>query len=86
VPCKKSIYYDIAPGESKSDAFTRFITSLQADGITTVNLERAFLDARKGNENLLLYQLDDSHWNYEAVKITADLLTPIINETIPAKK
>ncbi len=86
VPCKKSIYYDIAPGESKSDAFTRFITYLQAEGITTVNLEQAFQEARKEKADLLLYQLDDSHWNYEAVKITADLLVPIINEMIPAEK
>jgi alginate O-acetyltransferase complex protein AlgJ len=86
VPCKRAIYYDIAPGETKSDSFSRFIISLQADGVTTVNLEQAFLDARKQNEDLLLYQLDDPHWNYEGVKITADLLAPLINEMIPAEK
>jgi alginate O-acetyltransferase complex protein AlgJ len=86
VPCKKTIYYDIAPGQSQSDAFTRFIISLQADGITTINLERAFLDARKEDKGLLLYQLDDSHWNYKAVKITADLLAMVINKMIPAEK
>lgn len=87
VPCKKTIYYDIAPDESKSDEFSRFVTSLQTHGITTVNLEQAFLNARKQNEDLLLYQLDDSHWNYEAVKITADLLTPFIKEMMtPAEK
>jgi alginate O-acetyltransferase complex protein AlgJ len=86
VPCKKTIYYDIDPDQSQSDAFTRFIISLQADGITTVNLERAFLDARKQNEDLLLYQLDDSHWNYKAVKITAGLLAPIINEMITTER
>lgn len=86
VPCKKSIYYDIAPGESKSDAFSRFVISLQADGITTVNLEQAFLDARKQNEDLLLYQLDDSHWNYKAVKITAELLAPLINDMIAVER
>jgi alginate O-acetyltransferase complex protein AlgJ len=86
VPCKKTIYYDIAPGKFESDAFSRFTTYLQTDGITTVNLEQAFLDARKQNEDLLLYQLDDSHWNYEAVKITAGLLASIINEMIPAEK
>jgi hypothetical protein len=86
VPCKKTIYYDIAPGQSQSDAFSRFITSLQTDEITTVNLEQAYLHARKENKDLLLYQLDDSHWNYKAVKITADLLALVINDMIPAEK
>ncbi len=86
VPCKKTIYYDIVPGKSGADDFSRFVTYLQADGITTVNLEKAFLDARKQNEDLLLYQLDDPHWNYEAVKITADSLAPLINQMIAVEK
>ena len=86
VPCKKTIYSDIAPDQSQSDAFTQFIDALQEDGITTLNLEQAFLDARGQNEDLLLYQLDDSHWNYQAVKITAGLLAPVINQMIPAEK
>jgi hypothetical protein len=86
VPCKKTIYYDIAPGAPESDDFSRFVTYLQANGITTVNLEQAFLNARKQNEDLLLYQLDDPHWNYEAVKITADSLAPLINQMIAVEK
>jgi len=82
VPSKRNIYSDFVSDEQPSTFFADVIVALKAAQIPTVDLQDAFLRARQKNAGLLLYRLDDSHWSPQAVEITAESLTPLIQKTL----
>jgi hypothetical protein len=75
IPEKENIYYEYL--HTKRPVFLeQLISTLKNLGIETVDTQKPFEDAfRKG---LLLYHTNDTHWNENAVRITADLLQDLI--------
>lgn len=73
VPNKENVYYDLLPGKKKPVFLEQLISRLKSQGIEAVDIEQTFEKARQEN-NTLLYHTDDSHWNAEGVKLTADLI------------
>jgi alginate O-acetyltransferase complex protein AlgJ len=77
IPEKENIYYEYL--QTKKPVFLeQLISTLKKSGIETVDTQKAFDDAfRKG---VLLYYPNDTHWNENAVKITADLVKELIEK------
>jgi hypothetical protein len=77
IPEKENIYYETL--QTKRPVFLeQLICTLKNMGIETVDTQNAFEEAfRKG---VLLYHTNDTHWNENAVRIAADLLTKMIQE------
>jgi hypothetical protein len=75
IPEKENIYHEAL--QTKKPVFLgQLISTLKNLGIETVDTQTAFDDAfRKG---VLLYHTNDTHWNENAVKITADLIKELI--------
>jgi len=71
IPEKESIYYGQL-GITKPLFLDRLTAELQAQGIETVELQRAFEHAFQ--RGVVLYRRDDTHWNENGVRIAADLL------------
>ena len=57
----------------------QLISELKEHGIETIDTQKAFEEAFQKNQ-VLLYHTDDTHWNGNAVRIAADLLTKVIEE------
>lgn len=77
LPNKETVYFDKVPLSNKPDFINRLNFILEKKGVTTVNTIELFGNKLK-NKNLLLYHLDDTHWNSNGVKITADELIRIL--------
>jgi len=75
IPEKENIYHETL--QTKRPVFLeQLISTLKNLGIETVDTQTAFDDAfQKG---VLLYHTNDTHWNENAVKITADLIKALI--------
>jgi hypothetical protein len=77
IPEKENIYYE-ALQTQRPVFLEQLISTLRNLGIETVDTQTAFDDAfRKG---VLLYHTNDTHWNENAVKITADLIKDLIEK------
>jgi hypothetical protein len=75
IPEKENIYHEYL-NTPKPMFLEKLIVELKKMGIETVDTQKAFDDAfRKG---VLLYNPDDSHWNVNAVRITAGLIKELI--------
>jgi alginate O-acetyltransferase complex protein AlgJ len=80
IPNKENIFYKCL--ETMKPVFLeQLISELKRYGVETVDTQRAF-DVAFQKNHVLLYHTDDTHWNENAVRITADL----INELIESKK
>ena len=75
IPEKENIFHESL--QTKRPVFLeRLIFTLKNLGIETVDTQKAFEDAfQKG---VLLYHTNDTHWNENAVKITAELIQELI--------
>jgi hypothetical protein len=75
IPEKENIYHESLHTE-RPVFLEQLISTLKNLGIETVDTQKPFEDAfRKG---VLLYHTNDTHWNENAVKITADLVKDLI--------
>lgn len=80
IPDKEQVYRNLIPFTYRSDVDTPIPASclwaiesgLQTSGIPCVNLIGPFRE--KAKEDVLLYWLDDTHWNPEGIQIAAELL------------
>lgn len=77
IPEKENIYHEFL--KTKKPLFlARLISELRKEGIETVDTQKAFDEAfQKG---VLLYHTNDTHWNANAMRITADLMKEIIEK------
>jgi hypothetical protein len=75
IPEKENIYHEYL--QTKRPLFLeQLISTLKNLGIETVDTQKPFEEAfRKG---VLLYHTNDTHWNENAVRITADLVKDLI--------
>ena len=78
IPNKETIYPDMLPGKPQVSVLKQLLHELEQKGVPTINLVDAFEVYRvKGG---MPYQVDDTHWSEDGVKIAADLLTAKITE------
>jgi len=88
IPDKENIYFEFIPDvllpqvqQQPRNTFLLALTDkLTEADIQVVDTLSAFEDAR--SEGLLIYQSDDTHWNVEGVRITADLIEEILNPSL----
>jgi alginate O-acetyltransferase complex protein AlgJ len=88
IPDKENIYFDLVPFELLTtvhqpprSAFLRSLIDKLVDAdIQVVDTLSAFENAR--SDGLLIYQSDDTHWNVEGVRITADLTIELLNSSV----
>ena len=73
IPNKENIFFESL--QTKRPVFLeKLISALKGHGIETIDTQKAFEEAFQKNQ-ILLYHTDDTHWNANAVKIAADLIT-----------
>lgn len=72
IPNKENIYYDLLPVRIRPAFLRHLIPALNGAGVETVDTQTAFDEARK--VGVLVFQPDDTHWNANGVRISADLL------------
>jgi alginate O-acetyltransferase complex protein AlgJ len=72
VPNKENIYYQMLPAGQPAMFLRKLVSALEAKGVDVIDTQSAFDAARE--QGVILYQLDDTHWNTTAVQITADLI------------
>lgn len=79
IPDKANIYHDLAGMDSSRSEFLRRVIDESAmRGVTIIDTQTAFEDAREAG--IQVYHLDDTHWNAEGVRIAMDLVAEAILE------
>jgi hypothetical protein len=77
IPEKENIYHEYL--RTKRPVFLEgLVCELKRMKIETVDTQKAFEEAFQ--REVLLYNTDDTHWNANAVRITADLLEELIKK------
>ena len=79
IPNKENIYYEHLPikNRTKPKFLERLILKLQKKGIEVIDTQKAFDEAFR-QSNTLLYQTDDTHWNSNGVRVTANLIEKLL--------
>ncbi len=77
IPNKENIFYKDL--ETTRPVFLeRLISELKKYGVETIDTQKAFEEAFQ-KDHILLYHTDDTHWNGNGVRLTADLLAKSIS-------
>lgn len=84
VPNKETIYFDCLK-TNKPDFIERLVRRLRELNVEVIDTQAAFDEAYQ-KRSMLLYHLDDDHWNADGVKLTADLLEKQIRQGGPAPR
>ena len=71
LPNKESVYYENVPFNYQPNYLFKLDSILTQNGIYTLNTLKIFNDIR---DSVLLYHIDDTHWNTNGVNIVADKL------------
>ena len=77
IPNKESIYYEQIPKGKKPMFLEQLIPQLKAENIETADTQTAFEQAYRTQRTFLHYP-DDTHWNENGVRLTAELVKKII--------
>lgn len=80
IPNKETIYYDILPGQLKSNRLQRLFTRLRAEGVEVVDLESAYLNFKEAQPEVLLYEPEDVHWNAQGVRLAVEILQKYLSQ------
>jgi hypothetical protein len=83
IPDKESVYSAQLPEEYKeyrkyNNYLPKLITELKGGGVEVIDIYTSFTD----KNDFMFYNLDDTHWNYNAVKLTSNISLKIINNPI----
>ncbi len=83
IPDKESIYSTQLPEEYKeyreyNNYLPKLITELKKENIEVIDIYASFTN----KNDSMFYHLDDTHWNYNAVKLTSNISLEIINNPI----
>jgi hypothetical protein len=81
IPEKENIFHEYL--NTKKPVFLKhLIFSLREMGIEVVDTQKGFEEGFEEafNDNVLLYQTDDTHWNANGVRVAADLIKNVIVE------
>ena len=79
IPNKESVYYLLRPGAQEPRTLPRLIRALKARGMTSVDLQKTFIETSQKTKKFL-YRKDDTHWNAMGVRIAASLLADQIQK------
>lgn len=71
IPNKETIYYNNVPLNEQPNYIVKLNSILNKKGVTTLNTLKVLNDEI---DNLLLYHLDDTHWNSNGVNIVVNEL------------
>jgi hypothetical protein len=82
IPNKETIYFDCLK-TNKPDFIERLVRKLRELNVEVVDTQAAFEEAYQ-KRSILLYHLDDDHWNADGVRLAADLLEKQIRQGSPA--
>lgn len=73
IPNKENIYYNLFSSRTKPNTLRRLIKELERRGVSVLDTQSAFENAYD-KEHRVLYHTDDTHWNYQGVELTANLI------------
>jgi alginate O-acetyltransferase complex protein AlgJ len=71
MPNKATVYYEFVPFKEQPGYILKLDSMLRAENVKTINSLKLYNDYRKSN-NELLYHLDDTHWNSNAIRIVSE--------------
>jgi hypothetical protein len=72
IPEKENIFHELL--KTKRPMFLEvLIAELKKHGVETIDTQKAFEEAFQKNQ-VLLYHTEDSHWNANGVRLTAELI------------
>jgi alginate O-acetyltransferase complex protein AlgJ len=77
IPNKENIYHDCLPNRRRPIFLEKLIQELKSRNIETVDTQKAFEGEYRRN-GILLYFLDDSHWNGKGVQLAAEFTVKLI--------
>ncbi len=77
IPEKENIYYKEL-GTKKPVFLEKLISGLKERGVETIDTQKPFEEAFK--KDILLYHTNDTHWNENAVRITAELIVELLRK------
>ncbi len=91
IPLKESIYWDWLPEKLRGNlgaptVLSTLVRKLNERGVPAIDLTDVFRQRHLTNPDELLYQLDDSHWNADAVRGAAFLVGSKIGELLSQKQ
>jgi hypothetical protein len=78
IPNKENIFYEYL-GTARPVFLEQLISELKRHGVETIDTQRVFEEAFQKNR-VLLYHTDDTHWNGNAIHITAGLIKELIEK------
>jgi len=78
MPNKETVYYERVPYDKQPDYINQLSEMLIKKGVNVVNTLEIFKTEREQSKQLL-YQLDDTHWNSNGVRVIAEELRSTVN-------
>lgn len=85
MPNKESVYFDFVPLEKQSAYIFQLDSILKKANVQTINSLEIYNKYRKTSTDLL-YQIDDSHWNSNAIKLISDEIAERFSTRIISKE
>jgi alginate O-acetyltransferase complex protein AlgJ len=70
MPDKESVYFELVPFDKQPTYLSQLDSLLNIAHVSTINTLEIYNEYRK-TSNMLLYHLDDTHWNANATKIVS---------------
>ena len=70
MPNKETVYYELIPFEKQPDYLIQLDSILCSYSVLTINTLKIYNEYRKSNDRWL-YNLDDTHWSPDAIKLIA---------------
>lgn len=71
MPNKATVYYDYVPYDEQPDYLIKLDSMLRAEDVQTINTIALYNNFRKTSKKLL-YHLDDTHWNANAIQLVSE--------------
>lgn len=77
MPNKETVYFEFVPYKVQPGYILKLDSMLQVESVKTINPLKLYNDYRKSNDELL-YHLDDTHWNSNAIRIVSEEIAKMI--------
>jgi hypothetical protein len=71
MPDKETVYYELVPFDKQPNYLFQLDSLLKKANISTINTLKIYNEYRKTHQ-ILLYHLDDTHWNSNATELMSD--------------
>jgi hypothetical protein len=84
IPNKENIYYQLLPSRKKPDFLPRLMAELRQREVDVIDTQSTF-EHLYHKEKVLLYPVDDAHWNHTAVEAAASMLAQHLRNGKPGQ-